>query len=295
VKEEATRGYGAEVVLSGEGFSDALSYAVSQKEHVFIHAFDDDDVMAGQGTIGLEILGELQDVDAVFVPVGGGGLVAGVAAAVKALSPRTSVVGVQTEAAPAASLSFREGNLVSRDPLPTIADGIALARTGERAFELIRRFVDEIPAVDEDTIARSILLFLERKKLVVEGAGAVTLAALLGSGDRYRGRRVVLVLSGGNIDFTIIDRIIRRGLVTSGRIGVFEVLVDDAAGSLHTVTGIIAAHRANILEIQHDRLAGDLSFGKAKVVVTVEVRGKRHQDEIFASLTGRGYEARVKH
>jgi threonine dehydratase len=291
VKEEATRGYHADVILFGEGFKDALEYALQQKDAVFIHAFDDDEVIAGQGTIALEIFEELEDIDAVFVPVGGGGLVSGIATAVKALSPKTVVIGVQAEAAPAARLSRQENKIVEQLPLPTIADGIAVSRLGEKTFELISNYVDEIALVSEGAIAKSILLFLERKKLVVEGAGAVTLAALMENRARFANKRVVLVLSGGNIDFTIIDRIIRKGLVTSNRIGVFEVVLDDIAGSLHAVIDIIASLRANVLDILHDRLAPDLPIGKAKVVFTVEIRGKKHLDKIFEDLAERGYAA----
>jgi len=294
VKEEATRGYGAEVVLYGDGFKDALEYAQSQKDHVFIHAFDDEDVIAGQGTIGLEICADLENIDAVFVPVGGGGLIAGIATAVKALSPRTAVIGVQAEAAPTAFLSRRNGKITGQTPLPTIADVIALERPGDKTFELMERHVDEMKLVGEDAIARAVLLFLERKKLVVEGAGAVTLAALLEDCERYEKKRVVLVLSGGNIDFTVIDRIIRKGLVTSGRIGVFEVTLDDAFGKLHAVMGVIALHRASILDIAHDRLAASLPIGKARVIVTAETRGRKHLESIFADLAGKGYEVRYR-
>ncbi len=291
VKEEATRGYHADVILYGEGFKDALEHALQQKDSAFIHAFDDDEVIAGQGTIALEILEELEHVNAVFVPVGGGGLVSGIATAVKALSPKTEVIGVQAEAAPAARMSYHGSKIVEQLPLPTIADGIAVARLGEKTFELINMYVDEIYLVPEGAIAKSILLFLERNKLVVEGAGAVTLAALMENRARFANKRIVLVLSGGNIDFTIIDRIIRKGLVTSNRIGVFEVVLDDIAGSLHAVIDIIASLRANVLDILHDRLAPDLPIGKAKVVFTVEIRGKKHLDKIFEDLAKRGYAA----
>ena len=294
VKEEATRGYHADVILYGEGFNDALERALQQKDAAFIHAFDDDEVIAGQGTIALEILEELENIDAVFVPVGGGGLISGIATAVKALSPKTAVIGVQAEAAPAARLSYRAKKIVEQMPLPTIADGIAVARPGERTFAVISNYVDEIYQVPEGAIAKSILLFLERKKLVVEGAGAVTLAALMENRTQFENKRVVLVLSGGNIDFTIIDRIIRKGLVTSNRIGVFEVVLDDIAGSLHAVIDIIASLRANVLDILHDRLAPDLSIGKAKVVFTVEIRGRNHLNKIFEDLEKRGYSVREK-
>jgi threonine dehydratase len=294
VKEEATRGYGAEINLIGERFSEALEYALSQKDTTFIHPFDDDLVIAGQGTIGIEIHEDLERINAVFVPVGGGGLVAGVATALKALSPGTAIIGVQTESAPAAALSFKDKKIEDRVPLPTIADGIAVNRLGEKTFELILRYVDEVVLTSEERIAMSILLFLERKKLVVEGAGAAPLAAFLDMKERYRNKRVVLVVSGGNVDFTIIDRIIRKGLGTSGRIGILEVTIDDIAGSLHKVTGILAARRANVLDIIHDRLAEGLQYGKAKVIVTVEIRGKQHLDQITMDLETQGYEARER-
>jgi threonine dehydratase len=292
VKEEATRGYGADVVLVGERFSETLEYALSQKDYTFVHPFDDDLVMAGQGTIGMEIVEELNNVDAVLVPVGGGGLIAGIATAIKSLSPRTAVIGAQATSAPAAFLSKEARTIVEKAPLPSIADGIAIARLGNRTFELISKYVDEIQLASEDSIAKAILLFLERKKLVVEGAGAVTLAALLENLTPLQNKRVVLVISGGNIDFTIIDRIIRKGLVTSGRIGVFEVTIDDSSGNLHAVTGILASLRANILDITHDRLAPDLPYGRARVIITVELRGRSHLESIFLELAAKGYEAR---
>jgi threonine dehydratase len=294
VKEEATRAYHADVVLVGEGFSDALEYALLQKDHTFVHPFDDEEVIAGQGTIGLEVLEELKDVDAVFAAVGGGGLIAGIATAVKALSPRTAVIGVQAGSAPSAFLSLREKKIVEQAPLHTIADGIAVGRPGEKTFEIMSSRVDDIRLVNEDSIANAILLFLERKKLVVEGAGAVTLAALMEAGEKFRNKRVVLVLSGGNVDFTIIDRIVRKGLAMSGRIGVLEVTIDDTAGSLHTLTGTIASNRANILDVFHDRLAGSIPFGKAKVIITAEVRGKSDLEKIYADLTGKGYDVKIR-
>jgi threonine dehydratase len=294
VKEEATRGYHAEVVLFGDGFKDALEYALSQKGHTFIHPFDDDGVMAGQGTIGLEILEEVSDVDAVMVPIGGGGLIAGIAVAVKALSPRTEIIGIQAEAAPAIFVSSCNKRISEQAPRPSIADGIAVGRPGEKTFEIISSLVDEVTCVSEESIAKAILLFLERKKLVVEGAGAVTLAGLLELRERFQGKRVVLVLSGGNIDFTIIDRIIRTGLATSGRIGVLEVTIDDTTGSLHTLTGVIASNRASILDVIHDRLAGNIPFGKARVIITLEVRGENHLEKISRDLSGKGYDVKKR-
>jgi len=288
-KEEATRAYGAEVVLYGEGFKDALDYALSQRDYIFIHAFDDDEVIAGQGTIGIEIMEDMSGIDFVLVPVGGGGLISGISVAVKSISPDTKVIGIQTESAQSACASFRKKEILERPPLPTLADGIAIGRIGEKAFEIITRYVDDMSVVGEDDIAMAILLFLERKKLVVEGAGAVPLAAMMENKERFKDKRVVLVVSGGNIDFTLIDRIIHKGLVRSGRIGVFEAIVDDVPGGLHSITGIIATMRGNILHVVHDRLGGDLPIGKTRVIFTVETRGRMHLEGILSELTSKGF------
>ncbi len=293
VKEEATKGYGAEVELYGENFKEALDHALSQKDYVFIHAFDDNEVISGQGTVGIEITEDLKDVDIILVPVGGGGLISGISVAVKSLSPKTKVIGVQTESAPSAHISFRDKKICDKSPLPTLADGIAIGKCGDRSFGIINKYADDIILVNENSIAMAILLFLERKKLVVEGAGAVPLAALLEKRERFVGKRIVLVVSGGNIDFTLIDRIILKGLVTSGRIGVFEATVDDVPGSLHSLTGIIASHRGNILSVVHDRFAGDLPIGKTKVVFIIETRSREHLEKILSDLAEKGFEVRL--
>lgn len=292
VKQEATRGYGAEVVLHGESFKEALDFALSQKDYEFIHAYDDEAIIAGQGTVGIEIMEDVRDIDFVIVPVGGGGLIAGISTACKSLSPGTRVIGVQTASASSAYRSFREKRVNESIPSTTIADGIAVGRVGDRTFEIMSRNVDDMILVDEGPIAMAILLFLERKKLVVEGAGAVPLAALMENKERFKGKRVVLVTSGGNIDFTLIDRIIHRGLASSGRIGVFEVAVDDIPGRLHSLTGIIAAQRGNILNVVHDRLAPDLPVGRTRLMFTVEIKGKAHLDEILEDIKKRGFEVR---
>lgn len=289
VKEEATKSYGAEVVLHGESFKEALDYALSQKGYTFIHAFDDEEVIAGQGTIGIEIIEDLKDVDIILVPIGGGGLISGISIAIKTLSPKTKIIGVQTESALSAYVSFREKKISDKPPLPTLADGIAIGRIGSKTFEIINKYVDDVIFVSEDSIAMAILLFLERKKLVVEGAGAVPLAALLENREKFTGKKIVLVISGGNIDFTLIDRIIHKGLVKSERIGVFEVTVDDIPGSLHSVTGIIASHRGNVLDVVHNRFIANLPIGKTKVVFIVETRSKEHLEEILLELRNKGF------
>ena len=289
VKQEATKGYGAELELQGESFQEALAHAREQKEYTFIHAFDDEKVIAGQGTAGLEIMAELRDVDIVLVPVGGGGLISGVSVAVKSLSPRTQVIGVQTASAISAYTSFGKGTIQECEPCYTLADGIAVGKVGSLTLEIMEKYVDDMITVCEDSIAMAILLFMERKKLVVEGAGAVPLAAMLEHTKRFRDKKVVLVVSGGNIDFTLIDRIIHKGLVSSGRIGVFDVTVDDMPGKLHILTGIVAQYRGNIHTIVHDRLSPDLSVGETRVIFTIETRGREHMMEITDAIRLKGF------
>lgn len=289
VKQEATRGYGAEVILHGENFKEALNYAMLQKDYAFIHAFDDEDIIAGQGTIGIEILDEIKNIDAVLAPVGGGGLISGIAAAVKSLLPKTEVIGIQSSSATSAYESFISKRIIEMTPQPTIADGIAVGRVGEKTFEIINKYVDDIIKVSEESIAIAILYFLERKKLVVEGAGAAALAALVEQKERFKSKKIVLVVSGGNIDFTLIDRIINKGLVSGGRVGMFNVIVDDAPGSLHKLTGIIVAHGANIINLVNDRLA-DIPIGKVLLRVTVEAKGLQHLNEIKTAIKEAGFE-----
>lgn len=289
VKQEATKGYGAEVVLQGETFQEALKYALCRKGYTFIHAFDDEEVIAGQGTIGVELLEDMADIDALLVPVGGGGLISGVATAIKETSPKVEVIGVQTESVPSAYEAFRAKKITEVAIRPTLADGIAVGRVGEKTFSLIEKYVDDLFTVSEQAIARAVLLFLERKKLVVEGAGAVPLAALLEHGARFRGRKVALIVSGGNIDFTLIDRIIHMSLVSSGRIGVVRVIVDDIPGGLHRLTGIVASHGGNILNVAHDRLYPDMPIGKTLVILTLETKGFDHLDEMRAAIEGAGF------
>jgi threonine dehydratase len=292
VKQEATKGYGADVELYGETFLEALEYALSQKNYTFIHAFDDEKVIAGQGTIGLEVLKDLADADVILVPVGGGGLISGIAVAVKSLSPRTEVVGVQTTSAISAYTSFCKGAIEECMPCCTLADGIAVGKVGCITFEIMKQHVDDMITVHEDSIAMAILLLMERKKMVVEGAGAVPLAALMENTERFKRKNVVLVVSGGNIDFTLIDRIIHKGLAKSGRMGVFEVTVDDIPGKLYVLTGIVARHRGNILAIDHDRLSADLSVSETRVIFTVEVRGSGHLNMITDDMKQKGYDVR---
>ena len=292
VKQEATKGYGAEVELYGTTFQEALTQALGQKDYTFVHSFDDDKIIAGQGTIGLEVMQELRDAHAVLVPVGGGGLISGIAVAVKSVSPRTEVIGVQTTSAISAYASFCKGTIEEFVPSCTLADGIAVGKVGNLTLEIMKNHVDDMMTVNEDSIAMAILLFMERKKMVVEGAGAVPLAALIENPGKFRGKKVILIVSGGNIDFTLIDRIIHKGLVRSGRIGVFDVTVDDIPGQLYILTGIIAERHGNILAIEHDRLSSDLSVSQTRVVFTVETRGSDHLREIADAIRLRGFLAK---
>jgi threonine dehydratase len=294
VKEEATKGYGADVVLYGKSFKEALDHALSHKEHIFIHAFDDEKIIAGQGTVGLEIIEDLDKVDTVLVPVGGGGLIAGISVVIKSISPKTEIIGVQSEAATSAYSSFSRKKIIEVPPSPTMADGIAIGKVGQKTFEIMNKYVDDIVSVKEDSIAMAIHMFLERKKLVVEGAGAVTLAALNEKKDRFKGRKVVLVVSGGNVDFTVIDRIIYKGLVKRGRISEFDVVLDDMPGSLQKLTSVIASHKANILNVQHDRLSHDFPMGKTRVSCTVGIRDRKHLHDLMKDLVSNGFEVKKK-
>jgi threonine dehydratase len=294
VKEEAVRGYGAEVELYGETFQESLDYAHALQGYTFVHAFDDDAIVAGQGTAGSEIVADLDRVDVVVVPVGGGGLIAGCAIAVKETLPGVQIIGVQAKASPSASVSLRDGRVTAVAPGQTLADGIAVGKVGELTFPIIQKYVDEVLTVEEDDIAMAILLFMERNKFVIEGAGAVPLAALIENKERFRGKKVVLVASGGNIDFTLIDKMIYKGLLTSGRIVVFEVTADDVPGTLQVLSGIIAAHRGNIVNVIHDRLQADLPIGKTRVIFIVETRTRGHFDGIITDIEAKGYAVKAR-
>ena len=294
VKEEATKGYGAEVELQGDTLQEAIEYALTQTDLTFVHPYDDDDIIAGQGTLGLELIEDLKEIDYVLVPVGGGGLLSGVAVAIKEAVPSTKVIGIQTESATSAFTSFKDGLIVPKIPLPTLADGIAVGRLGERPFQIITRYVDDILLVSEDPIAMALLLFMERTKFVVEGAGAVPLAALFQYKERFRGKRIVVVASGGNIDLNMVGRMIQKGLLASGRLATFEVIVDDVPGSLHMLTGIIASHRGNILTVVHDPLDKALPLGKTNVVFTIETRTNEHLAQVLSDIKAKGFEARTR-
>jgi threonine dehydratase len=295
VKASSTRGYGAKVVLSGANFDEAYQEALKiqeQENRVFVHPFNDPLIMAGQGTIGLELLEQNPYIEMVVVPIGGGGLISGISVALKELNPRIQVVGVQTAAIPSMKSSVEAGKLVEAETANTIADGIAVKRPGTETFEVIRKYVDEIVTVDEEEIANAILLLLEREKTVVEGAGAVTLAALInGKLPRAAGRRVCLVLSGGNIDMNVISRIIERGLVKGGRLVRLVVKLPDRPGQLAKLMTAIGEQGANVVEIYHNRAFSKTALGDVQVEVTLETRGRSHIDELVAALAKKGWPA----
>lgn len=287
----ATRGYGAEVVLSGTVYDEAYQKALDiQKEsgQTFIQAFNDRFVIAGQGTVGLEILRDLEDVSAIVVPVGGGGLIAGIARAVKEMAPHVKVYGVQAQGAPAMYMSKKARTLKTTPDAVTMADGIAVKVPGDLTFSIIDNYVDDIVVIDDEATAGTILMLLERAKLMVEGAGAVSLAAILHGKIPAKGK-VVSVISGGNIDVNFISRIIERGLVKAGRRVKMTTLVQDRPGELQRVLAIIAQSKANVIHVYHDRVARNIPLGQSVVELSIETRDALHTDEILACLRREGY------
>jgi threonine dehydratase len=293
MKVANTRAHGARIVLHGSNYDEAYAEArrLEQVERLtFVHPFDDEDIIAGQGTVALEILDQEPETDAVVVPVGGGGLVSGVAVAVKALRPGAKVIGVETEVLPSMLQALEAGRPVTLDPANSLADGIAVKRAGDVTFEHVRAHVDEIVTVSEEEIASAILYLLEREKTVVEGAGAVAVAALMQRKIRgLDGRRVVAVVSGGNIDVNLVARVIERGLVKDGRLVRVSVALQDKPGQLAKVSAIIANHRANVIEVHHTR-AFAYRFGDTTLQLTLETRGPEHVEEILRALRERGYQ-----
>ena len=293
LKVANTRGHGARVILQGSNYDEAHAEArrLEQVEGLtFVHPFDDPAVIAGQGTIALEILEQVPDVEAVLVPVGGGGLVSGMAVALKALAPAVKVVGVETEVLPCMLAALDEGRLVTVEAATTLADGIAVKRAGELTFQHVKEYVDEIVTVSEEEIASAILYLLEKEKTVVEGAGAVGVAALINRKvPGLEGRRVVSVISGGNIDVNVVARVIERGLVRDGRLVRINVHLQDRPGQLAKVSAVVATHRANVIEVHHSR-AFSHRFGDTTLQLTLETRGPDHVEEILRALRERGYQ-----
>jgi len=290
-KSMATRGYGAEVILSGMVYDDAFKRAKEIEEEngqIFIHAFNDEQVIAGQGTIGLEILEELSDVSAIVVPIGGGGLIAGIALAVKELAPHVKIYGVQAQGAPAMYMSKRSHSRKTTPDAVTIADGIAVKVPGDITFSIIDKYVDDIVVVDDEAIASTILMMLERAKLMVEGAGAVGLAAILNHKIPGKGK-VVNIVSGGNVDVNFISRIIERGLVKAGRRIKISTFINDRPGILQQLLTVIADTRANVIHVSHNRVEQNVPIGQAVVEVSLETSDVLHTEHILTSLRKHGY------
>jgi threonine dehydratase len=296
-KVTATRNYGSRVVLHGEDYDEAAERAheIEREEgRTYVHAFDDPMVMAGQGTIGLEIAEDLPGVETVVVPIGGGGLISGIATALKARDPEIRVVGVQAEGAASVARSLDKGEVVERDSVETIADGIATRKVGELTFEVIGERVDEVVTVTDDETAVALTTLLERSKTLVEGAGAVALAALLeGRFDYADDETVVPCLCGGNIDLNVLTTVIMRGLARTGRYLRLRTELKDRPGELERLSGIVSDHRANIYAIRHDRRSRDVAMNDAEVELDLETRGPDHVDRLLDALNGAGYEVEV--
>jgi threonine dehydratase len=292
IKVAATREFGADVVLHGANYDEAYEKAVElskEKGLTFVHAFDDDAVIAGQGTLGLELLQQLPDLEALIVPIGGGGLIGGVACAVKESNSKVRIYGVQPAKLPSMKVAVAEGKPVTLNSAKTIADGIAVRRAGDRTLPLVQKYVDDIVTVDDEEIANAILLLLEREKTLAEGAGAAALAALLNRKLPLTGKKVAVLVCGGNIDVTLLARIIERGLVKDGRLVRLRVHLPDYPGALHQVTGIIAQHRANIVETAYDRAYHGVNLGDTAIDITMETRGPDHIAELISALGAAGY------
>jgi threonine dehydratase len=291
-KVSATRAYGAEVVLHGTNYDEAYEKAVEQgrENHLtLIHAFDDDAVIAGQGTLGLEILEQQPDIEAIVAPIGGGGLIGGIACAAKSIKPSLQVFGVQPAKLPSMKAALSHCGPVTLQPAVTIADGIAVRRAGDRTFPLVQKYVDDVVTVEEEEIANAILLLLEREKTLAEGAGAASVAALLNEKLPLKGKKVAVLVGGGNIDVTLLSRIIERGLVKDGRLVRLRVHLPDYPGALHRLTGILAGLRANIVETAYDRAYHGVNLGDTAIDITMETRGPTHIAELVASLLTAGY------
>lgn len=293
VKVTATRGFGAEVVLHGANYDEAYEEArriCAAEEMTFIHPFDDPAVMAGQGTIALEMLEQVPGLEAVVVPIGGGGLIGGIACAIKESNPKIKVVGVQTSRLPSMAIAVEQHGPVTIDPATTIADGIAVRRAGEVTFPVVNHYVDEIVTVDEDEIASSILMLLEREKTLAEGAGATALAALLQKKTSLHNVKTGVLVCGGNIDVTLLSRIIERGLVQDGRMIRLRITLLDKPGALAELTKLIAAHRANIVDTLYNRAYYGVNLGNTTIDITLETRGREQVQELLAALTAGGFE-----
>lgn len=291
-KVEATKSYGAQVCLVEGVYDDAYNKALELKEekgYTFVHPFDDENVIAGQGTIALEIVNELDDIDAVIVPIGGGGLISGIAYAIKSIRPSIKVYGVQATGAPSMYNSINHGHIECLDRVSTIADGIAVKKPGENTFDLIQKYVDDIALVTEDEISSAILTMIEKQKMIAEGAGAVSVAAAMFNKFPIQGKRVVSVVSGGNIDVTSLSRVIERGLMKSGRSTSLLIELVDKPGQLKDVSRIIAECGGNVTSVHHERNGATESVNGCYLRLAMETRNYEHVQEITQALKNEGF------
>lgn len=291
-KVVATQGYGATVVLAGFTYDDAYQHSLElqvESGATFIHPFDDPDVIAGQGTLGLEMLNDLPDADALIVPVGGGGLIAGVAIAARALKPGITIIGVQASGAPSLRAALDAGELCSLPAINTVADGIAVKRPGKLTFSIIQRLVDDVVLVDDEAIISAVLLLMERSKMLVEGAGAVGVAALLSGVVKLCGKKVLMPLTGGNIDINLVGRFIEHGLAVAGRYFVVHTRLNDRPGELMRLLGIIAEMRINVIDVNYQHVSGHLPILQREETITMETRDRAQCDELLRRLRATGY------
>jgi threonine dehydratase len=296
-KQMATQGYGAEIILHGQDLSQALEKArdLEAEGYVLIHPYDDPEVMAGQGTLGLEILADLPEVDTVVLPVGGGGLAAGTAVALKESRSEVRVIGVQTAQVPSLAAAYIKGTPFPVPAQPTLADGIRVPLTGSLSFPLLKDYLSDLVLVEEQEIAQALLFLLEGKKVLAEGAGAVTTAAFLGPmASWWLGRQVVLLVSGGNIDIPLLERVVPRALLGKRRLLILRVALPDTPGSLGRLTSLLGQTGANILHLFHDRLGRELPLDHTRVELTLEIRGPEHGEAVLAALKEAGYEVEEK-
>jgi threonine dehydratase len=292
IKVSATKSYGAEVILHGANYDEACEEAIrrGEQQHLtFIHPFDDDAVIAGQGTLGLEMLQQHPAIEAVVVPIGGGGLIGGIACAIKETNPKIQIIGVQTARLPSMKAAVAAGKPVTLPAAATVADGIAVRRAGDRTLPLVQKYVDDIVTVDEEEIANAVLLLLEREKTMAEGAGAAAIAALINRKIHMAGKKIAVLVCGGNMDVTLLSRIIERGLVKDGRLVRLRVHLPDYPGALHRLTGILADHRANIVETSYDRAYYGVNLGETAIDITMETRGPDQIAELLSALVAAGY------
>ncbi|MFZ5572666.1 MAG: threonine ammonia-lyase [Thermodesulfobacteriota bacterium] len=291
-KQEATRAYGGDLILFGRSITDSLGKALelSKEGRMLIHPFDDEEVIIGQGTVALEIFEETEHIKKIVVPVGGGGLIAGIAAAAKALDPKVSIVGAQAAVCPGVHDALRSGRMRTVSAAASIADGISVTKAGRRPFAVMKHLVDDIALATEEEIASAILILLERKKILAEGAGAVSLAVLLSRQLRpaLKGK-TVLVISGGNVDTPLLDRVLRKGLVEHGRVMRLWVYLSDRPGSLAQLLTCLAEMKANVLHIRHSRNIRNASLYLSRVELELETRGRSHLEHIAAELNKLGY------